>query len=105
MKNKVIYGIIVLLFLMYFVAQLQVYIFSGLIMFAGIVALTESCKPIRWFVAQTGNIIDIIIFGGSIFLLLDAGPTIAIGVSIAGLLFSYYYKPYLRERLSKSKNS
>jgi len=103
MTMKYFIGVIVILFVLLFLSQLAVYMFAGIIMFAGLVAMVESIKPIRWVLARTGGLIDIIIFGGSVMLTWKAGVTVAMGVSIAGLLFTIYYKPYLRNRITNSK--
>lgn len=103
--RKYVIGAAVVLFILWFSASLAVYMFSGLIMFAGLVAIVESVRWLQWLFARTGNVIDILIFGVSIYLLWNAGVTVAMGVSICGLLFTVFYKPFLIDREVKRKLS
>lgn len=102
MRKYLIGGAIVIALIM-FSGALAVYVFSGLIMFVGMVALIESIGPLRWFVARTGSYIDLMIFGFSIYLAINGSVTVAMGITIAGLLFTVFYKPYLRNRLAEAK--
>lgn len=101
MKNSKYYvGAAVMVFLIFFSGVIATYVISGLLLFAGLVALCESVKPIKWLLSKTGNALDILIFGFSIYAMSSMGVTVAIGLGVAGLLFSVYYKPYL---LAKDK--
>lgn len=94
-----------LLFIIMFSGVVATYVFSGLLMFAGMVALCESIPLVRWLFSKTGNLLDLLIFGFSVFAIADMGVTVAIGLSVAGLLFSVYYKPLLKKSHRKrSKN-
>lgn len=100
---KYLLGAFALLFLIMFSGVVTVYVFSGLLMFGGIVALCESMPPVKYFVAKTGHLVDLLMFGFGVYAISSMGVTVAIGLSVAGLLFSVYYKPYLRATLPKSK--
>lgn len=93
---KYVFGIVAVIVLVSFSVAMATYVFSGLLMFAGLVALVESLPPLRWFFSRTGSLVDILIFVFSVIALGTMGATVAIGLSVAGLLFSVYYKPYLR---------
>tara|TARA_A100000172_G_C3044260_1_gene111811 strand:+ start:1977 stop:2342 length:366 start_codon:yes stop_codon:yes gene_type:complete len=106
MKHSKYYlGAAVMLFLIFFSGVIATYVISGLLLFAGLVALCESVKPIKWLLSKTGNILDILIFGFSIYAMSSMGVTVAIGLGVAGLLFSVYYKPILLRKNKPSKSS
>jgi len=93
---KYLLGALALLFLIMFSGVVVVYVFSGLLMFGGIVALCESIKPLKYFVSRSAHLVDFVIFAFGIYAMSRMGVTVAIGLGVAGLLFSVYYKPYLR---------
>jgi len=95
MNKKYVIGVIALICLMSFSAVLAVYVISGMLLFIGLVALCESIRPLKWLLSKSGNVLDIIIFGFSIYAMSSMGVTVAIGLGVAGLLYSVYYKPYL----------
>lgn len=96
-KPKIIIGIVVLVFLIFFSGVIATYVISGILLFAGLVALAESVQPIKWLFTKTSNAIDVLIFAFSIYAMSSMGVTVAIGLGVAGLLFSIYYKPYLKQ--------
>lgn len=100
---KYLLGIGGLLFLIFFSAAMATYVISGLVLFAGLVAMSESIRPIKWLFSRTGNLVDLIIFGFSIYAMSAMGVTVAIGLGVAGLLFSVYYKPYLKSTMQSDK--
>jgi len=104
MKNKKELGVVlVILFIMYMSSIMFVYIMSGIILFAGIVALIETIPLIKWFASRTGNLIDILLFCVGGYTLLSSGPTIAIGVGVCGVLYSVVYKPRLMRSVIKDE--
>lgn len=96
---KYLLGIVAILILLGFSVSMATYVFSGLLMFAGLVAIVETFGSLKWLVSRTSNAIDVLIFAFSVVALSSMGATVAIGLSVAGLLFSVYYKPYLRSSL------
>lgn len=95
MNHRYVLGVVVLLFLIFFSGVIATYVISGVLLFAGLVALSESIPPIKWLFRRTSNIVDLVIFAFSIYAMSSMGVTVAIGLGVAGLLFSLYYKPYL----------
>lgn len=70
---------------------------TGLITFVGLVALIESIGVIKWFVAHTSKLVDIIIFAFGVYAKVHFGVTIALAIMFAGMLFTLQYAPYIRE--------
>lgn len=95
-------GAAVVVFLIFFSGVIATYVISGILLFAGLVALAESVPPIKWVLSRTGNALDIAIFAFSIYAMSSMGVTVAIGLGVAGLLFSVYYKPLLKGKATKS---
>jgi hypothetical protein len=95
MSTRYFIGVVVLLFLIFFSAAMATYVISGLLLFAGLVALSESIPAVKWLFRKTSNVVDFVIFAFSIYAMSSMGVTVAIGLGVAGLLFSLYYKPYL----------
>ena len=71
------------------------YTFFGLITLLGLVAMIQSVPTLKWVVMRTSNLIDIAIFVFSIFATAQFGVTIAASLTIAGLGYTAFYKPYL----------
>lgn len=98
LRNKQEAGLVLaILFIMYMSSVMFVYIMSGVIMFAGFVALIETIPSLKWFASRTGNLIDIVIFIVGAYALVKSGPTIAIGLGICGVMYTVLYKPRLVE--------
>jgi len=93
---KYFVGAVALVMLVSFSASMATYVFSGVLMFVGLVVLTESIGLLKWLFRRTGNLIDMLIFGVSIYAMSSYGVTVTIALSVAGLLFSVYYKPILK---------
>lgn len=108
-SNKKELGLVLgILFIMYMSSVMFVYIMSGIIMFAGFVALVETIPSLKWFASRTGNLIDILIFAIGAYALVKSGPTIAIGLGICGVMYTILYKPRLeawavKQELEKRK--
>lgn len=75
------------------------YVMAGVLMFAGLVALVESIPLLKWIFRYTSSLLDVLIFGFSIYGLAHMGATVSIGMSVCGLLFTLIYKPvFLNKR-------
>ena len=72
------------------------HIMFGLLMFVGLVALVENVPWIKAIVYRTNVILDIIIFGCSILATIFMGVTITGAITVASLIFSLVYAPYIR---------
>lgn len=98
---KYFIGGIIVVFLIMVSGHVATYIISGLLMFAGLVALCETIPLIKFIFRYTGNLVDLCIFGLSVYGLSHMGATVAIGLSVCGLLFTIFYKPRLRRSKTK----
>lgn len=83
---------------------LATYMFMGLIMLSGFIALVESIRPLKWFVERTSKFIDVVIFLGTIWATAQLGVTITASLTFAGLGFTLVYAPYLRLKHENHKN-
>ena len=74
------------------------YVFFGAITLAGLVALVESNKYIRYLIIKSNRLIDVLIFVVTLFATISLGITITASLTFAGLGYSLVYAPYLRSR-------
>lgn len=95
---RYVIGGVAALFLIFVSGHLAVYIVSGLLMFAGLVALCETVPLVKFVFRWTNSLVDIGIFAFSVYGLAEMGATVAIGLSVCGLLFTVFYKPLLRRK-------
>lgn len=71
--------------------------FGGLLTLVGFIFMVESIGWLKWLVKKSTRAIDIIIFVASIMATAQLGVTIAMCLTIAGLGFTLFYAPMLRE--------
>lgn len=76
------------------------YIFFGLIMLSGLIALVECNSVLKYMVKKTNKLCDLIIFALSLYATISLGITITASLTFAGLGYTLVYAPWLR---SKSK--
>lgn len=80
------------------------YVFFGIITLLGLVGLIESVPSLKWLAKRTANLIDILIFVLTIVATVQLGVTITASLTIAGLLYTAVYKPFLvKERELEKK--
>jgi len=79
------------------------WIFFGLITLAGFIGLVESDGPLKWLVYKTSGLFDIIIFVLSIIATIKMGVTVTASLTIAGLGFTFLYRPYIVYQINNSK--
>lgn len=80
--------------------------FFGLISLVGMIILIESIPPLKWLLARTSKVFDIILFLFTIMATINYGLNIAASLTIAGVGYTLVYAPWLREqRLSKKDNT
>lgn len=79
-------------------------IFFGAVTMVGLALLVESNKYIKYIVVRGNLLLDILIFGGSIYALASLGPTIAGGLTVAGVIYTGVYAPYVRRQHRKNRN-
>ena len=96
--------IIVLLVGMFIGGILATWIFFGILTFAGFVGLIESISVLKWIVYRTSGLFDIIIFVLSLIATVRLGVTITASLTIAGLLFTFVYRPYISYKKQQLKN-
>ena len=79
-------------------ATIATYVFFGAITLAGLIAISESNKYIRYVIAKSNRLLDLVIFGLTIFATVSLGVTLTASLTFAGLGYTLIYAPYLRSR-------
>lgn len=79
-------------------ATIGTYVFFGTITLAGLIAIAESNKYVRYFITKSNKLIDIVIFGLTIYATISLGITMTASLTFAGLGYTLVYAPYLRLR-------
>ena len=74
------------------------YVFFGAITLAGLIAIAESNKYIKYLIMKSNRLLDIAIFGLTIFATVSLGITMTASLAFAGLGYSLVYGPYLRSK-------
>lgn len=78
-------------------------LFFGTVSIVGLVLLAENNKYVKWVIVN-GNIwIDLLIFGASLYALIKLGPTVAGGLTFAGVAYSGVVAPYYRQKYSRER--
>lgn len=78
------------------------HIMFGILMFVGLVALVENVEWIRWIVYKSNVFLDIFFFAASIGATIYMGVSITGAITVASIIFSLVYAPYIRNS-EKSK--
>ncbi len=80
------------------------YTFFGIITLLGLVWLIETNPSLKYIAKRTANIIDVLIFVFTIIATIKLGVTITASLTVAGLLYTIAYKPFLlKERELEKK--
>jgi len=77
--------------------------FFGLITLIGFIVLVESIQPLKWIMSRSSKIMDIMIFLFTILATIGYGLNIAAALTIAGIGYTLFYGPYLREQRKVKK--
>lgn len=77
------------------------YVFFGVITLAGLIALIESNKYLKYIAIKSNKILDLIIFGFTIYSTLSLGIMMTASLTVAGLGYTLVYAPYLRSKSNK----
>lgn len=77
------------------------YAFTGLITLASFVFLVESIPLLKWFVAKTSKMVDILFFCFAVYSKVHFGVSIAMALLFATIGFTLLYAPYVRETYNK----
>lgn len=78
--------------------------FFGLITLIGLIFMIESIGPLKYVMSRSSKVFDMILFGFTIVATVNYGLNIAASLTFAGLGYTLFYGPYLRETMRK-KNS
>lgn len=97
--------IAVLIACMFIGGTIATWILFGALTFSGFVGLVESVPVLKWIVYRTSGLFDIVIFVTSIVATIKLGVTITASLTIAGLLFTFVYRPYIIFQKSQNSNS
>ena len=97
---KTIVFIAVLLVGMFIGGTLATWIFFGMLTFAGFVGMVESITVLKWIVYRTSGLFDVIIFALTIMATVRLGVTVTASLTIAGLMFTFVYRPYIKYKKS-----
>jgi uncharacterized membrane protein len=77
------------------------YAFSGLITLLSFVFLVESIPALKWCVAKTTYLIDIVLFIFAVYAKVHFGVTLAMALMFGTIGFTLLYAPYVRETYDK----
>ena len=79
-------------------ATIGTYVFFGAITLAGLIAISESNKYVRYIITKSNKLVDLIIFGLTMYATVLLGVTITASLTFAGLGYTLVYAPWLRSR-------
>lgn len=79
-------------------AAIGTYVFFGAITLAGLIAIAESNKYIKYLIVKSNRLVDLIIFGLTMYATVLLGVTMAASLTFAGLGYTLVYAPWLRSR-------
>ena len=74
------------------------YVFFGSITLAGLIAIAENNKYIRYVILIGNKLLDLVIFALTIFATISLGVTLTASLTFAGLGYTLIYAPYLRSK-------
>lgn len=79
-------------------ATIGTYVFFGAITLAGLIAIAESNKYIKYLIVKSNRFLDLIIFGLTMYATVLLGVTMTASLTYAGLGYTLVYAPWLRSR-------
>jgi hypothetical protein len=71
--------------------------FLGTLMLLGMIVMIENIPPLKWFMAKTSKVVDLLIFGFTVMATASYGLNITAALTIAGIGYTIAYAPRLRE--------
>lgn len=77
------------------------YAFTGLMTLLSFVALCEAVPLLKWFVAKTSKLVDVIFFCFAVYSKVHFGVSIAMALLFATTGFTMLYAPYIRATYGK----
>ena len=85
--------------------MMATWIFFGLLTLAGLIGLIENIAILKWIVYRTSGALDILIFIAGIMATIKLGVTITASLTVAGLGFTFLYRPWIQKQVAKRKAS
>ena len=79
-------------------ATIATYVFFGSIILAGLIAISETNKYVRYTILKSNKFLDLIIFILTILATIHLGITLTASLTFAGLGYTLIYAPYLRSK-------
>ena len=79
------------------------YAFTGAITLLSFVFLCESVPGLKWLVAKTSHLLDIIFFAFALYSKVHFGVSIAMALLFATIGYTLLYAPYVRETYARPK--
>ncbi|MDC7995519.1 hypothetical protein [Altibacter sp. HG106] len=99
-KGILFYGLLTIIGLL-LGAAIATYIFFGIIILAGMIALIESNRYLKYLAVKSNKLIDILLFALSLYATISLGITITASITFAGLGYTLVYAPILRRNKSE----
>ena len=84
-------------------AAIGTQVFMGSVALMGLVVMSERYPTIKFVIQRSNMLLDLVIFGGSIYAASTLGVTVAGGLTIAGLGYTLLYAPYVRRQYKNNK--
>lgn len=82
-------------------AVIGTYVFFGTITLAGLIAIVESNKYLKYIAIKSNKILDLIIFGLTIYSTVSLDIMMTASLTVTGLGYTLVYAPYLRSKYKK----
>jgi len=77
---------------------ISTYVFFGIMTLAGLIAIIESNKYIKYLAQKSNRLLDVLIFIGTLYSTISLGITITASLTVAGLGYTLVYAPWLRSK-------
>lgn len=94
--------ILIFIVVLWLCAKIGGAIAFGIMTFVGMVAIIESIPFLKWIVKKTTSLIDVLLFGLTVYATTQYGYNITASLTMAGLGYTLVYAPYVR-RSARSK--
>lgn len=79
------------------------YAFTGFVTLASFVFLCESVPGLKWFVAKTSHIVDILLFCFAVYSKVHFGVSIAMALLFATVGYTLLYAPWVRRTYGRKE--
>lgn len=95
--------IIIILFAFMIGSYILTAVFFGTLTLIGLIVVIESMPLAKRILARSSRVLDVIILCFTIFAIASFGLNIAAALTVAGVGYSLFYAPYLRENVKPRK--